>query len=100
MNQLEESIRELAKQTELWAGSIRYGLNAEGFPSATVKIGWLHELNQLHIGGGLAIYSSIGCDPVKLIKKIIKEIERLGHQPPEEIKNRLLLVEAFLFLRV
>ena len=60
-----------------------------------MRLNWLHELNQLHIGAGLALYLSMGCDAIELIKKIIKEIEELGHKPPEEIKNRLLLVEAF-----
>jgi hypothetical protein len=94
MDQLEEATRELAKQTELWAGSIRYGLENAGVLT-NVRLDWLHELNQLHIGAGLALYLSMGCDAIELIKKIIKEIEELGHKPPEEIKNRLLLVEAF-----
>ncbi len=85
------SIRELAKQAELWIGSLRYGLNEE-----RIKIDWLHDLNQLHQGHGLELFTSMGCNANKLIKNIIKKIKDLGYEVPEEIKNRLLLSEAFI----
>jgi hypothetical protein len=77
------NVSELAKEVEIWAAKLRYDSNLND----DIPLELLCHMNTLS--------KSKNTDVLFLIKSWIEVINSLGHKTPENIKNRILSIEAF-----